>query len=485
VFFSLGEMLTGPKKNEYLGLIAPKGKKGLYLGYVNIPVGVGVGIGSWIAGHVYDNYGEKASLALKYLGTNTQLVSRAAQAADWSDSLELIPGLLGIDRSRAFDLACEELRQDHDTAAVTLREAFRYDRGQVTNLGLQYLALQPEFEEKATAGLTALLVDDENAGRATDIMEKLSKGESTIDQIGVARFVDLLPKAIGIKRLQVSEVLRDLVKRDLAPNDRNDETAVIGLLWERFGDDPETLNNLAMEYLAQATQRMHRAVAAMTFDDPVRDIEEQLGIGRTKSFAALSAAMGADDAATEAALSRLQVPAGNADYRAYAYLMMQPHHRFIAVARKDWRKDIELLRQIIESDPAVTSVVLSAIDEVPWYGRLFTWGRDLFGGAQREPKSVAERLATKQNLIQKALAEKDWTKSPGNAARLLGLSPFEARALVAAEVNRSPATGTRLLWDTYHPQYKVWIPFAAIGVLATIALGIFGQLAKRWKDMNA
>ena len=39
--FSMGEMLTGPKKSEYLGLISPPGKKGLYLGYVNIPVGIG------------------------------------------------------------------------------------------------------------------------------------------------------------------------------------------------------------------------------------------------------------------------------------------------------------------------------------------------------------------------------------------------------------------------------------------------------------
>ncbi|MCZ6816222.1 MAG: MFS transporter, partial [Planctomycetota bacterium] len=62
VFFSLGEMLTGPKKNQYLGLIAPPGKKGLYLGYVNIPIGIGVGFGSLIAGHVYDRYGEKATL---------------------------------------------------------------------------------------------------------------------------------------------------------------------------------------------------------------------------------------------------------------------------------------------------------------------------------------------------------------------------------------------------------------------------------------
>jgi len=44
---------------------------------------------------------------------------------------------------------------------------------------------------------------------------------------------------------------------------------------------------------------------------------------------------------------------------------------------------------------------------------------------------------------------------------------------------------TQLLWDTYNPQYYTWIPFAAVGVLAAIALAIFGQMAKRWSDMNA
>ena len=36
---------------------------------------------------------------------------------------------------------------------------------------------------------------------------------------------------------------------------------------------------------------------------------------------------------------------------------------------------------------------------------------------------------------------------------------------------------TSLLWAEYSPQYKVWIPFAAIGIAATVALGIFGQMA--------
>ena len=64
-------MLTGPKKNEYLGLIAPAGKKGLYLGYVNIPVGLGGFVGSKLAGYLYGHFGDKAVLAQKYLLEHT------------------------------------------------------------------------------------------------------------------------------------------------------------------------------------------------------------------------------------------------------------------------------------------------------------------------------------------------------------------------------------------------------------------------------
>jgi len=54
------------------------------------------------------------------------------------------------------------------------------------------------------------------------------------------------------------------------------------------------------------------------------------------------------------------------------------------------------------------------------------------------------------------------------------------------EVTGLDAAGaTQLLWDTYSPQVRVWIPFAAIGVLSAIALWIFGRMARRWSDMNA
>ena len=81
------------------------------------------------------------------------------------------------------------------------------------------------------------------------------------------------------------------------------------------------------------------------------------------------------------------------------------------------------------------------------------------------------KLADRQDLIQKALNVKDWSNAADHAGRMLGLSRYEARALAAAEVNGSSSTTTRILWDAYTPHLYVWLPFAAIGVLATIALG--------------
>jgi POT family proton-dependent oligopeptide transporter len=97
-FFSLGEMMTGPKKSEYLALIAPPGKKGLYLGYVNIPVGVGVYAGSTIAGYIYGRYGEKAVLALKYLATQTPF----GQGKGWDGNVATLEAVLGVKRTEAM-----------------------------------------------------------------------------------------------------------------------------------------------------------------------------------------------------------------------------------------------------------------------------------------------------------------------------------------------------------------------------------------------
>jgi len=99
VFFSTGEMMTGPKKNEYLALIAPPGKKGLYLGYVNIPVGIGGGFGAMLAGYLYGHFGEKATLALKYMAQHTKF----GLAKNWDGKISTLESAMGVQRAKVFN----------------------------------------------------------------------------------------------------------------------------------------------------------------------------------------------------------------------------------------------------------------------------------------------------------------------------------------------------------------------------------------------
>lgn len=115
VFFSLGEMTTGPKKSEYLALIAPPGKKGLYLGYVNIPVGVGVYLGSTIAGYVYGRFGEKAVLALRYIAEHTAF----GQGRGWNGDVATLEATLGLKRTGAM-LKLQELTGQDPVGATQL-----------------------------------------------------------------------------------------------------------------------------------------------------------------------------------------------------------------------------------------------------------------------------------------------------------------------------------------------------------------------------
>ncbi len=65
--FAIGEMIASPRKSEYLSLIAPPGKKGLYMGYVSFPQAIGWVIGSKIGGIIYQGHGDKMTLAKQYL----------------------------------------------------------------------------------------------------------------------------------------------------------------------------------------------------------------------------------------------------------------------------------------------------------------------------------------------------------------------------------------------------------------------------------
>lgn len=119
--FSIGEMLSSPKMNEYLGVIAPEGKKGLYMGYANIPQGVGWAFGSWYAGSVYDQLGDKANLALDYLAKNYELTDVAR-----TNAMNKLVEVTGMTHQQATDLlwdAYDPYRLWYRFAAVGLISA--------------------------------------------------------------------------------------------------------------------------------------------------------------------------------------------------------------------------------------------------------------------------------------------------------------------------------------------------------------------------
>lgn len=99
LIFSVGEMLSSPKMNEYLGVIAPEGKKGMYMGYANIPQGIGWGLGSWFAGQVYDDMGDKANLALRYMADNN-----GVSGIDRTDAMNKLVEVTGMTHQEATDM---------------------------------------------------------------------------------------------------------------------------------------------------------------------------------------------------------------------------------------------------------------------------------------------------------------------------------------------------------------------------------------------
>jgi dipeptide/tripeptide permease len=95
--FSFGEICASPRKAEYLASLAPPGREGLYLGYVNATQAVGWSIGSILAGKLYESGGDKVVLARR------MLVERFGQDPAQVEAMEktaVVPHLsqqLGVD----------------------------------------------------------------------------------------------------------------------------------------------------------------------------------------------------------------------------------------------------------------------------------------------------------------------------------------------------------------------------------------------------
>ena len=67
VTFSIGEMLASPTSSKLIGNIAPDDKKAMYLGFKDLPLGIGWVAESFVGPTLYDKYAAKETLARELL----------------------------------------------------------------------------------------------------------------------------------------------------------------------------------------------------------------------------------------------------------------------------------------------------------------------------------------------------------------------------------------------------------------------------------
>ena len=118
--FSIGEMLSSPKKMEYLATLAPKGQEGLFMGYANAPVGIGWIVGSIYAGARYEEHGDKVNLAKKYL------VEELNMSADKVNGVANAEGKLtgGIEKTEVMPTLAEKLNMSVGDAQSMLYDKY-------------------------------------------------------------------------------------------------------------------------------------------------------------------------------------------------------------------------------------------------------------------------------------------------------------------------------------------------------------------------
>jgi hypothetical protein len=105
--FSIGEMLSSPKKLEYLAGLSGKGQEGLYMGYANVPVALGWIFGSLFAGNRYEAIGDKVNLARAHLVNQVGLPPEEVAALDEAVVVQVL-----AERTGSTELAVQNLLFD-------------------------------------------------------------------------------------------------------------------------------------------------------------------------------------------------------------------------------------------------------------------------------------------------------------------------------------------------------------------------------------
>jgi len=112
--FSIGEMTCSPTFSAYVGLIAPKDKKALYMGYSNIPFAIGWAVGNKISGILYERVASKFKLAREYMVNNLGMNADFATSKDLLPNEQVMETLAHVTGTGEGAAVCEEVQALHE-----------------------------------------------------------------------------------------------------------------------------------------------------------------------------------------------------------------------------------------------------------------------------------------------------------------------------------------------------------------------------------
>lgn len=134
LIFSLGEMTGSPTITAYIGLLADKDKKALYMGMSFLPVAVGNFLGGYISGSVYQRMSDKVNILKKVFVQNNWQVPEITKQFTKNDFLNLGMQKLNMTNTQLTDYLWNNYHPDHiwyvftGIGVFTVVALFLYDR---------------------------------------------------------------------------------------------------------------------------------------------------------------------------------------------------------------------------------------------------------------------------------------------------------------------------------------------------------------------
>ncbi len=110
LIFSIGEMTGSPTITSYIGLIADKDKKALYMGMSFLPVAGGNFLGGYLSGSVYQNIADRTTLLIRYLQSHNIPVP---QGMTGDKLMEYASEKLSMSTSQILDVLWNTYKPSH------------------------------------------------------------------------------------------------------------------------------------------------------------------------------------------------------------------------------------------------------------------------------------------------------------------------------------------------------------------------------------